>query len=181
MTYIAPLNVASADSHTAATLQAIKSKIGMVPNLYATLAKAPAALNAMLQINEANTAGRLSAQEREIVSLASSQVNGCQYCLSAHTLLGKNAGLTLEQTQQARAGKGNDRRHAAIAGFTRALVEARGHVDTKVLAGFKAAGLSEGDMLEIVANVAAMTLSNFANNVARTKIDFPIVDVAVAA
>jgi uncharacterized peroxidase-related enzyme len=181
VTYIAPLDTASADPQTVATLQAIKTKIGMVPNLYATLAKAPAALNAMLRINEANAAGRLSALEREIVSLTSSQVNGCQYCLSAHTLLGKNAGLTLQQTQQARAGKASDRRHAAIAGFTKALVETRGHVDTKVLDGFKAAGLSEGDMLEIVANVAAMTLSNFANNVARTKIDFPIVDVAVAA
>jgi len=180
MNYIAPLDEASADSATAATFKAIRKQIGMVPNLYATLAKAPSALKAMLEINQANADGRLTAAEREIVSLAASQVNGCQYCLSAHTLLGKNAGLTPEQTHQARTGQSGTSRYAAIGAFTKALVETRGHVDTKTLDGFKAAGLTEADLLEIVANVAGMVLSNFANNVARTQIDFPVVEVAVA-
>lgn len=181
MTTIAPLDISAADLATAATLKAVKDKIGMVPNLYAMLAKAPAALNSLLQINEAIGAGRLTAKEREIVALATSQANACQYCLSAHTLLGKNAGLSLEQTQTVRAGKGTTPREAAIAGLSKTLVEKRGHVGADALKGYKDAGLSEGDLLEIVANVAATTLTNYANNIAGTAIDFPVVEVAVAA
>jgi len=181
MSYIAPLDPASADAATTATLQAVKARIGMVPNLYATLGKAPAALNGLLQINEAVAGGRLTAREREIVALATSQANGCGYCLSAHTLLGKNAGLSLEQTHAARAGRGATPREAAIAELAKAVVDARGHVDTGTLDRLKAAGLTEGDVLEIVVNVAATTLTNYTNNVARTEIDFPAVDVALAA
>ena len=181
MTYIAPLDPASANAQTAATLQAVKASIGMVPNLYATLAKAPAALNVLLQANAALATGQLSAKEREIVALATSQANGCQYCLSAHTLLGKKAGLSLAETHQVRAGKAADPRHAAIARFTKSLIEAHGHIEPKQLDEFKAAGLSEGDMLEVVANVAVTTLTNFTNNVARPKIDFPVVETALAA
>jgi uncharacterized peroxidase-related enzyme len=181
MPYITPLDPQAADATTAATLNAVKAAIGMVPNLYATLAKAPAALNGLLQINQAIGAGSLNAKEREIVALATSQANGCGYCLSAHTLLGKNAGLSLEQTYTARAGRGSTPREAAIAACAKAVVDARGHVPVDVLDGFKADGLSEADLLEIVVNVAATTLTNYVNNVARTQIDFPTVDVALAA
>ena len=160
MTYIAPLTLAQADTATAATLNAVKAKVGMIPNLYAVAAKAPAALNTLLQVNEAVGAGALSAKEREIIALATSQANGCQYCVSAHTLLGKMAGLNPEQILHARAGNGNDSRSNAIAALASALVEKRGHVDPQVLDGFKADGLSEADLLEVVANVVATTLTN---------------------
>jgi uncharacterized peroxidase-related enzyme len=180
MTYIAPLATSAADAATAATLNAVKAKVGMIPNLYATLARAPAALNGMLQLGDAINAGKLSASEREIVALATSQANGCQYCVSAHTLLGKNAGLKPEQIRHARAGTGGDKRSSAIAALAMALVEKRGHVDTQLLNGFKGDGLSEGDLLEVVANVIATTLTNYTNNVARTDIDFPVVSLELA-
>lgn len=181
MPYIAPLSPDAADPSTAATLRAVKAKTGMVPNLYATLAKSPAALNALLQLFEHLGTGRLTAKEREIVALATSQVNGCGYCVSAHTLLGRKAGLTPDQTRAARAGQGSTPRESAIAAFAKALVEERGHVDTVVLDELKRAGPAEAELLEIVANVAAMTLTNYANNVARTEIDFPEVTIALAA
>lgn len=181
MTYIATLNLTEADSETAATLNAVKAKIGMIPNLFATLAKAPSALSNYLAQTDSITKGNLSASEREIISLATSQANDCHYCLSAHTLLGKNAGLNAEQILSARAGHGNDARTGAIAAFAKALVEQRGHVETASLDQFKAAGLSESDLLEIVANVTAMTFSNYTNNIARTVIDFPVVDAKLAA
>lgn len=181
MNYITPLAASDADPATAATLAAVKSAVGMVPNLYAVLAKAPAALNGLLAVNSAIATGSLSAREREIVALATSQANGCQYCLSAHTLLGKNAGLSLEQTRLARAGRGADARAAAIAAFAKALVEQRGDVSEKSLDDFKQAGLTERDLLEVIANVAATTFTNFVNNVARTTIDFPAVAPQLAA
>ena len=181
MTYIAPLNREAADARTRATLDAVEARLGMVPNLYATLAKAPAALHALLEINQAVAAGALTAREREIVALATSQANGCGYCLSAHTLLGKQAGLSVEQTELARAGSGDERRATAIAAAAKAVVENRGHLEPSVLDRFKEAGLTEGDLLEIVANVAATTLTNYTNNLARTEIDFPVVATQLAA
>lgn len=180
MTYINPLEPAAADVETQATLNDIERRLGMVPNLYATLTKAPAALDALLKINQAIGAGSLSAKEREIVALATSQTNGCEYCLSAHTLLGKSAGLSDAETELARAGNGSTRRAAALAAFVKALVDERGHVDEAALDRFKAAGLTESDLLEVIANVAATTLTNYVNNVARTEIDFPVVTLQLA-
>jgi uncharacterized peroxidase-related enzyme len=175
MTYISTLNLADADVTTASTLNAVKTKIGMIPNVFATLAKSPTALNALLGLNDTIGKGTLSASEREIVALATSQANGCLYCVSAHTLLGKNAGLNEKAVLGARAGQGDDGRANAIAAFTKALVEQRGHVATDALDQYKNAGLSEADMLEVIANVVATTFTNLTNNVARTVIDFPVV------
>ena len=97
MTYIASLTMDQADSTTAATLNAVKAQIGMIPNLFATLAKSPTALHSLLGLNQTIAGGRLSASEREVIALATSQANSCQYCVSAHSLLGKNAGLNQEQ------------------------------------------------------------------------------------
>jgi AhpD family alkylhydroperoxidase len=96
MAQIAPLNLETADAATAATLNAVKAKLGMVPNMFATLAHAPAALNGYLGLSETLGTGRLTAAQREIVALAAGQANRCQYCLSAHTLIGKGAGLSAE-------------------------------------------------------------------------------------
>ena len=83
MTQIAPLTIDTADAATAATLKAVKAKLGMVPNLFATLAHAPAALNGYLGLSETLGTGRLSATQREIVALAAGQANRCQYCLTS--------------------------------------------------------------------------------------------------
>ncbi len=181
MSFIVPPDPATVDPKAATTLEAIRGKLGMVPNVFAILAKAPSALKAIVQIDQANASGRLTPAEREIVALAASQANGCQYCLSAHTVLGQGAGLTVEQTLQARAGGGSTVRAAAISAFTLALVEHRGNVPPAVLDSAKAAGLTEADLLEIVANVGAMTVTNYVNNVARTEIDFPVVPMKLAA
>lgn len=181
MSIIVPPDPATVDPKAAATLEAIRGKLGMVPNVYAILAKAPSALKAMIQIDQANASGQLAPAEREIVALAASQANGCQYCLSAHTLLSQGAGLSVEQTRQARAGSGSTARAAAIAAFTLALVEHRGNVSHATLERARAGGLTEADLLEIVANVGAMTVTNYVNNLAQTEIDFPIVPLKLAA
>ncbi len=177
MPQIAPLTIDTADTATAATLTAVKAKIGMVPNLFATLAQAPAALNGYLGLSETLGTGRLSAAQREIVALAAGQANRCQYCLSAHTLIGKGAGLSEDAIAAARAGKASDPLNAAIAGFARALVEQRGVVSTDAMSGYRSAGLDDGLILEVIANVALNTLTNYTNHVADTAVDFPVVAV----
>jgi uncharacterized peroxidase-related enzyme len=178
---IAPVTLATAAPKAAATLNVVKAKIGMIPNLYATLAQSPAALDATLAINAALSEGALSASEREIIALATAQANGCHYCLSAHTLMGKKAGLSTEQVAQARAGNGKTSREAAIAALAQGLVALRGNVSEADIGVARAAGLGDAELMEIVVGVAANTLTNYANNLARTSIDFPAVPVALAA
>lgn len=177
MPHIAPLSLDAADTATAATLNAVKAKIGMIPNLFATLARAPAALNGYLGLSEALGTGRLNAAQREIVALAAGQANRCQYCLSAHTLIAQGTGLSSDDIAAARAGRATNALNNAIAGFARALVEQRGVVATETMASYRSAGLDDGLILEIIANVALNTLTNYSNHIADTAIDFPVIAV----
>lgn len=178
---IAPLDPASADPAVAATLAAVKAKLGVVPNLFRTFARAPAALNGYLAFSDALSGGRLDAGRREIVALAVGQANSCAYCLAAHSLIGKGAGLSEADIRAARAGASADAADAALAVFARQLTESRGVVDDADLAAFKRAGFDDGHVLEVVALVALNTLTNYTNHVAGTIVDFPVVPLEIAA
>ncbi len=178
---IAPLDPASADPAVAATLAAVKAKLGVVPNLFRTFARAPAALNGYLAFSDALSGGRLDAGRREIVALAVGQANSCAYCLAAHSLIGKGAGLSEADIRAARAGASADAADAALAVFARQLTESRGVVDDAELAAFKRAGFDDGHVLEVVALVALNTLTNYTNHVAGTIVDFPAVPLEIAA
>src|SRR5271169_1511583 len=106
MPRIAPIETAQADPGVKATLSAVKIKIGMVPNLFSTFAQSPAVLTGYLAFSDALSKGVLSAKQREIISLTVAQANECGYCLSAHTLMGKGAGLSPEGIRKAREGRG---------------------------------------------------------------------------
>lgn len=178
---IAPLDPASADPAVAATLAAVKAKLGVVPNLFRTFARAPAALKGYLAFSDALSGGRLDAGRREIVALAVGQANSCAYCLAAHSLIGKGAGLSEADIRAARAGASADAADAALAVFARQLTERRGVVDDAELAAFKRAGFDDGHVLEVVALVALNTLTNYTNHVAGTIVDFPAVPLEIAA
>ncbi|MGE0180790.1 MAG: carboxymuconolactone decarboxylase family protein [Parvularculaceae bacterium] len=177
MPRINPKSADPTDAETAATLAAIKAKIGMIPNLYATFAGAPAVLNAYLAANELLSKGRLSARQREIIALASAQINQCQYCLSAHTMLGGGAGLSAEAIAAARSGRADNPADNAVAALTMRLINLRGMISDEELADARAAGLDDGLILEVIAHVAMNALTNFTNNVAGTDIDFPVVSL----
>ena len=179
MPRIAPIDTAHAAADVQATLSAVKAKIGMVPNLFTTFAQSPAVLNGYLGFSDALTKGALTARQREIISLAVAQANSCHYCLSAHTLMGKGAGLTAEGIQAARQGKAQDAVDNAVAVFAHRVVETRGQVNDTDVASARSAGLDDARLIEVIANVAINVLTNFTNNVALTDIDFPKVDVAL--
>ena len=181
MPRIAPVDAAHADAGVQATLAAVKSKIGMVPNLFKTFAQAPVVLNAFLASSAALAGGKLTNRQREVIALAVGQANGCEYCLSAHTLTGKGAGLSAEAIIAARHGKGVDALDHAIATLARAIVDARGKITDAQLAEARLAGLDDTQIVEIVAVVAENTLTNFMNNVAQTEVDFPKVSIELAA
>jgi len=174
---ITPRSADQTDSETAATLAAVKAKVGKVPNLYATFAEAPPVLNAYLAANDALSKGRLPARQREIVALASAQINQCEYCLSAHTMLGQGAGLSAEAIAAARSGRAENPADNAVAVLTTQIINARGMLSDNDLADARSAGLDDGLILEVIAHVALNALTNFTNNVAETDIDFPVVSL----
>jgi uncharacterized peroxidase-related enzyme len=177
MSRIAPVVSSNVDAKVAATLNQVKASLGMVPNLFATLAHSPAALDGFLSLSKTLSRGRLSARQREIVALTVAQENECRYCLSAHTAMAKAAGVSAAEALQARGGDGEDPFERALASFAKSIIRQRGHVLDKDIEHARKAGIDNGLMMEVVANVVVNTFTNYANELADTEIDFPVVEV----
>jgi uncharacterized peroxidase-related enzyme len=177
MARIQPLNRNNASAPVAATLDAVKARIGVVPNLFMTFANAPAALNGYLAFSEALTHGRLTPAQRESLALVIGQANSCQYCLSAHTLLGKGAGLSPTAIREARDGHADDPVTDALVKLAVKVVQQRGVLNDEDLAETRSAGVDDGLIVEVIAHVALNTLTNYINHIAATDIDFPVVQL----
>lgn len=175
MTRIQSVQRDRAPEAVAATLDAVKTKLGMVPNLIATFANAPAVLAGYLGFSDALAGGRLTAKQREVIALAVGQANKCQYCVSAHTMIGKGAGLSDAAILDARGGRSDDPQTNAIVSLTLKIVAERGAISDEDLRSATAAGLDHGLIIEIVGNVAVNVLTNYTNRLARTVVDFPAV------
>ena len=161
-------------------LEAIGKKLGMVPNLYAMEALSTAALEGHMGLSAAVNK-TLDITLRERISLAVAQVNGCDYCLSAHTYIAANmAKLDAAEIAAARQGHSADPKADAAVAFAKTISETRGKVSDEDLAVVRAAGFSDAQIVEIVTNVALITYTNLLNNVAETAIDFPVVSAEFA-
>lgn len=154
---------------------ALAKKLGFVPNLYAYFAKNETALGDYLAFQ--NRKSTLSGKERELVNLVTSQVNGCRYCQSAHTVLGKLHGFTDEQVLQIRSGNAPfNSKLDALAKFTEAVVKNRGKISPDVKAAFFDAGYTEANMIDVVIVIGDKIISNYLHNLAGFEIDFPLAD-----
>jgi len=178
---IPPLDPAQATGKTQQLFTAIQGKMGMVPNALRVFGHSPAALGGYLNLNGALAGGVLPAAIREQISLAVSEFNGCGYCLSAHTVTGGLAGLSAEAITAARQGQATDAKAFAAITLARQVATLRGKVADADLAAARAAGLSDAELVEIVAAVVAITFTNYLNNVAEPVIDFPEVKPGVFA
>ena len=155
-------------------LAAVKKQLGVVPNMFRTIAHSPAALEGYLGLNGALAKGTLDAATRERVALAVAQFNGCNYCLAAHTYLGKNlAKLSESEIDANRRGRSSDAKADAAVVFAVKVVSMRGHLRDEDLSAVRAAGLTDAEIVEIIAHVALNTFTNYVNEVAGTTIDFP--------
>ena len=181
MARIQPVQVDNANPKTAQLLQSVEKKMGSVPNLISTLANSPAAAQAYLGFAQALAGGSLSAPLREQISLAVGQRNDCDYCVAAHSFLGHKAGLGEEDILDARRGTASDEKAAAALEFARKIVENRGWVSDEDVEEVRRAEFTEGEIAEIVANVALNIFTNYFNHVAGTEVDFPVVPALAAA
>ena len=182
MSRITAIDPVTATGKTAQLFTAVKSKLGVVPNLMRTFAHSPATLEAYLGLSATLATGALPATTREQIALAVAETNGCDYCLAAHSLIGKGAGLTPEAILAARRTNAPDPKTDALLKFAAVVVATRGVVSDGDLAQVRTAGATEAEIIETVAHVALNILTNYTNNVARTVVDFPkVAALSVAA
>jgi uncharacterized peroxidase-related enzyme len=162
-------------------LDAVHKQLGMVPAMFRLIASSPAVLQGFTANNGA-LAKTLDVKTRERIALAVAQVNGCDYCLSAHSYLGLNlAKITPEEIALNRRGGSGDAKADAALRFAVEAVRERGHVSNADINSVRAAGFDDGEIVEIIAVVAENIFTNLLNVVAETDIDFPVVRTTEAA
>lgn len=171
----------TANAEQKALLDTIQSQLGMVPNFLKVFANSPDALKAFLGLHGIALGGRLDPQTRERIAVALAEQNACQYCLSAHTAIGRKAGLDGAEIEANRAGTSRDAKAAAAVKFARALVEHTGDVTSAELAEVRGAGYGDAEIVEIITHVGMNILTNILGRASRVDIDFPRVELKRAA
>lgn len=171
-----PATIADAPNAAQPLLQAVHQQIGSVPNLFRLVSNSPAALEGYLALSGALGKGSIPAATGERIALAVAEINGCGYCLSAHTYLGQHlAKLSTDEMRANRAGKSLDAHADLAVAFAAKITTKRGHVDQNDVAQLLAAGYTPAQVIEIVLHVALNIWTNYINEVAQTVIDFPVV------
>lgn len=177
-----PATIEAAPAASQPLLNAVKAQLGVVPNLFRLVATSPAALEGYLSLSGALGKGELPAATRERIALAVAEVNGCDYCLSAHTYLARNvAKLDDTEITANRNGVSNDINADAAVRFAVKVTKLRGHVSSEDCQAVKSAGYTDAQIIEMVQHVALNTWTNYINSVAQTVIDFPVVSARKAA
>jgi uncharacterized peroxidase-related enzyme len=156
-----------------AMLDQIQSAFGATPNMFRTVAHSPAALRSMWSAFGALGGGRLPAKLGEQIAVAVADRNACEYCLAAHTALGRKAGATAQEMQAAQMGESDDPKAAAALRFALQLVGERGHVSDADVQALRDVGFDDGEIVEILAHVALNLFTNYVNVAFKVPLDFP--------
>jgi uncharacterized peroxidase-related enzyme len=172
---INPVDRHTSDERLRKTFDAIQKQLGVVPNMMRTMAHSPAALDAYLAFGAALRKGLLPPALQEQIALAVAEANACDYCLSAHSALGRAAGLSSDDVVASREGRASDSQAAAALQFARAIIERRGAATAQDIERVRAAGFGDGEITEIIAHVGLNVFTNYFNRAVHTEIDFPIV------
>lgn len=161
---------------------AVQGKMGMVPNMMRTMGNSPAVLNGYLAfsgaLNESSIGGKLN----ELLALTVANANGCDYCNAAHTFIGGQLlKIDAHTIDDARFGTSHDEKTNAALQFAKTVIATKGHVESAAIENVKAAGFNDAQIAEIVAAVAVNIFTNYFNNVAKTVVDFPQVELVQQA
>lgn len=181
MSRINPIDRNTTNEVVRRNFDAIEKQLDMVPNMMRTIAQSPEVLAGYLGLSGALGRGALPASLREQIALAVSEANACDYCLSAHSALGRGTGLSDDQIDASREARAADPKAGAALRFAAAVVERRGAIVDGDFALVRAAGFSDGEIVEIIAHVALTVFTNYFNRAAGTEIDFPRVSANQAA
>ena len=163
---------------TSQALEGIKQAIGMLPNIHKLMGHSQNVLEGYLAFSGALGKGTLSAQDREQIALAVAGFDRCEYCASAHTLLGKKAGLSEQETKNNLKGFSDTPRTESLIKFCLSILEKKGNVSDQEISTIRTAGFSDEQIVEITANVCMNIFTNYFNHVAGTDVDFPKVSLS---
>lgn len=176
MTRLTALNPEEVTGKTKDLFNAVQAKLGVVPNMMRTMGNSPAVLEGYLNLSGALSHGKLSAKTGELIALAVSESNSCDYCLAAHTFIGeKLVKADPAVLHAARTGNSTDAKTEAILQLAKTLISKNGLVSDDDVNKAKNAGISDAEIAETVAHTALNVLTNYFNNLANTEIDFPTV------
>lgn len=181
MSRIDPIKRDTATQPQQDLLDAVQNKLGMVPNFLAVLAQSPDALKAFMGLHHVADAGILDGQTKERIALVVAQDNACQYCVSAHSAIGRKAGLSNEEIAANRNGTSHDDRAAAALRFAQAVNTHKGEMTEAEFQAIRAAGYSDAEIVELIVHVGMNILTNLIGKVSDVEIDFPKVDLEQAA
>lgn len=162
-------------------LDQINGAFGVTPNMFRAVANSPAALKSMWGAFGALGAGRIDAKLGEQIAVAIADRNACNYCLAAHTALGRKAGASAEEMTAAQSGRSNDPRTAAALSFVLKVVETRAQVSAEDVASLRKAGFDDEQIVEIMGHIALSLFTNYVNVAFDVPVDFPAVKLARAA
>lgn len=171
----------TANPEQAELFAAINGQLGMVPNFLKIFANSPAALRAFLGLHSIAGEGSLDAKTKERIALALAEQNACEYCVSAHTAIGRKTGLTGKEMDANRAGTSEDAKAAVAVKLAKSLAENNGAVTTSEILEARNAGYTDGDIVEIITHVGMNVLTNILGKASRVEIDFPKVTLNKAA
>ena len=177
MARVKMVDPAQATGKSKELLTALQNNIKSVPNLAKALANSPAALKAWMEFDGALAKGSLNAKLRQEIALAVGQKNGCEYCVSAHTAIGRAAGLTEQQILASREGHGTSLKDTAALTFARELLERHGQVPASSIQALRDHGFTDGEIAEIFAHVALNIFTNYFNIALDVEVDSPRVAV----
>src|SRR5277367_2982473 len=173
MSRLPALQTETAPGKSKDLLEAVQAKLKITPNMTKVMANSPAVLEAYLSFSGALSSGALSAKLREEIALEVGEQNACQYCVSAHTAIGKMTGLTDPEIAAAREARSDVPKNAAALQFARTIVAKKGLTSEEDVQAVRAAGLSDGEIAEVIAHVALNVFTNYFNNTAGVEVDFP--------
>lgn len=174
MPRLAAVDPNAANADVKPLLEAVKARLGVVPNITRTLANSPAALKGYLGFSEGLASGALDRKSREAIALTVAGANSCGYCSAAHSFISRSFKVDDAEIARNLKGESADARLQTVLDLAKALVEKRGFVSDADLASARKGGLDDAAITEIVANVVLNTYTNYINHVAETEIDFPV-------
>jgi AhpD family alkylhydroperoxidase len=162
------------DTNSQHTLNLLSKRLGSIPNLYATIGYSSKALDGLLNFEAALINGAVfSGKDREAVNLIVSEVNHCNYCLAAHTLLAMKRGFTKEETLAIRRGELTDQKLNTVLLLSRSISENKGYADPALLEAFFDAGYNESALMELIGLITIRTFTNYVYALTDIPIDFP--------
>ena len=166
--------IASAPEGSKSALEQLEKAFGVLPNLPAVIANSPKLINSLVGLFGQVHSPGLSEAENQIVLLTDAVTNNSNYAVAFHTALALQQGISSEETTAIREGRvPTDKRFAALSALAKALIEKRGHLTEPELGSFKAAGFTKEQVLEVIAIVAASTITNYAGTITDPLLEDP--------